>query len=451
MRDRKHFRRRGVLAASVIAVGAVLAPAVAHAAPAGTADSAGVRRNPVHALVLAAHPLLSTEPGGNTADLRALGAMIGDAGVVGLGEATHGSHEFFAMKERVFRYLVEERGFTTFALELSWSAGVRIDDYLRTGRGDARQVAKEALANSPWDREEFVSLIQWMRGHNQRHPDRPVRFMGDDIGAPSVTDDFFGRVTDHVRQHNPEALPRLNELYTGLRPIDDAFAYLRKPLEERQRLAARAQQALELVSGLGNSGGDAWAWVEQHARFIAQTAQFLTIDVTNPASVTASERFRDEVMAQNVIWWQRRTGHKMLLSAHNGHVGYVSSQPQVYPRTQGSLLRDALGRSYRPIGFTFNRGSFLSKDASLNSDWKKFTVGPAERGMNEHTLDRVPHRNYYLDMRTAPASARAWLDIARPTRDFGSSYPAEPGTVALGRAFDVLIHLHEVREARPRT
>ncbi|OUC92534.1 erythromycin esterase family protein [Streptosporangium minutum] len=443
-KDWKRVSRRRLLATAVIVTGAVLAPVTAQAA---LADMPGGKQNPVHALEQAAHPLRSTEPGRNTADLRALGAMIGDAKVVGLGEATHGSHEFFTMKERVFRYLVEEKGFTTFALELSWSAGLQIDDYLQTGRGDARKIAKEALANSPWDRKEFVSLIEWMRDYNRRHPGRTVHFMGDDLGAPTLSDEFFGRVTGYVQKHHPESLPRLNELYTGLRPIDDVFAYLGKPLAERQQLAAKAQQALELISSLKGSGGDEFEWAEQNTRSIAQTAKFLTIDVKDPDSVATLQRFRDQVMAQNITWWQRRSGDKILLSAQNDHVGYAAGDPKMYPKTQGSFLRDALGKEYLPVGFTFNQGSFLSKDAALGGDWKKFTVGAAKPGMNEYTLDKVRYRDYYLDIRNAPAAARAWLDVARPTRNIGTQYPYPLADLAAARSFDVLIHLHDVREA----
>ncbi|MFI9552021.1 erythromycin esterase family protein [Nonomuraea endophytica] len=432
----KRIGRTGLMA--VIAAGAVLAPtaAVAAVTPGGGQD-------PVRALERAAHPLRSTEPGRRTADLRALGAIIGDAKVVGLGEATHGSHEFFAMKERVFRYLVEKKGFRTFALELSWSAGLEIDDYLRTGEGDAREIAKAALENSPWDREEFVSLIEWMRDHNRRNPGSPVRFMGDDVGAPKVSDAFFGRVTGYVERKHPDSLPRLNELYTGLRPIDDAFAYLRKPLAERQRLATQARQALELISGLENADQLA----VQNARSISQTATFLAFDLTDPASLPEAQRFRDQVMAGNTAWWQRRTGGKVLVSAHNTHVAYVAGNSALYPKTQGAYLREELGKGYLPIGFTFDRGSFLATDGRLGSEWKKFTVGTAEHGMNEYTLDRVRHRDYYLDLRTAPAAARAWLDVARPTRSIGIKYPFPPENVALGRSFDVLIHLQDISEA----
>ncbi|MDX2564447.1 erythromycin esterase family protein [Streptomyces sp. TX20-6-3] len=444
---KKRISRPRLLVAVAIAAGAVLTPVAVKAAGVDTVPTARGTQNPVHALERAAHPLRTTEPGGSTADLRALSAMIGDAKVVGLGEATHGSHEFFTMKERVFRHLVEKQGFTTFALELSWSAGLQIDDYLQTGRGDAREIAAQTLANSPWEREEFVSLIKWMRGYNRNHPDRPVHFMGDDIGAPSLNDAFFERVTGYVKRNRPEALPRLNELYTGLRPIDDAFAYLAKPLAERQQLAAKAQQALELISSRRGSGGDSFDWAEQNARSIAQTARFLTLDPADRESLSSLQRFRDEVMAQNVTWWQQHTGDKILVSAQNNHVGYVSDNPELYSKTQGSFLRDTMGKDYLPIGFTFGLGSFLSKDAALGGEWKKFTVGAAEPGRNEHTLDQVRHRDFYLDARLAPAAARTWLSVARPTLNIGTQFPEQPRDTAIAKSFDVLIHLHAVREA----
>ncbi|MFJ2590925.1 erythromycin esterase family protein [Streptomyces sp. NPDC087538] len=449
-RHRKHIGRRVLFAAAAVAAGAVLAPVAVQAATAenaATAGAGGGKQSPVQALEQAAHQLRSTEPGGNTADLRALSAMVGDAKVVGLGEATHGSHEFFTMKERVFRHLVEKKGFTTFALELSWSGGLEVDEYLQTGKGDARKLAKKVFANSPWEREEFLALIEWMRDYNSQHPDRPVHFMGDDIGAPAMDDEFFGRATGYVEENHPDVLPKLNELYTGLRPIDDVFAYLGKPLTERQQLAARAQQALELISGLKGSDGEAFDWAEQNARSIAQTAKFLTMNPADTNSLADFQRFRDEVMAQNVTWWQKKTGGKILLSAHNDHVGYLASNPQVYPKTQGSFLRDTMGRSYLPIGSTFNQGSFLSKEDAVGGEWKKYTVGTAGPGRNEHTLDQVRYRDFYLDLRTAPAAARTWLNVARPTLGVGTQFPVEPRDVALAKSFDVLIHLHEVREA----
>ncbi|MFD3942120.1 erythromycin esterase family protein [Streptomyces sp. NPDC058579] len=445
-------RRRLLSLAGALAATPLAAPAASAAPAAGGTSPASAATNReaavVRSLERAAHPLRSPEPGGRSGDLRALSTMVGEAKVVGLGEATHGSHEFFAMKERVFRHLVEKRGFTTFALEMSWSAGLRIDEYLQGGPGDPRGIARETLAGSPWERSEFVSLIGWMRAYNDRHPDHRVHFMGDDLGAPKLGDHVFERVLSSVRTTRPEALPRLTELYAGLRPFDDIFGYLRKPVAEREENAARAQEALDLIAEDQEGGGDAHAWTVQHARNIAQTFAFATVDLADPASVTAAERLRDQAMADNVLWWHRQTGHKMLLSAHNGHVGYLSTHPDMYPRTQGAVLRDSLGRDYAAIGFSFAGGSFLTKDTSLDGDWRPVTVPAARPGMNEHILDRVAYRDFYLDLRTAPGAARAWLDRARPVHDAGSTFTPDPlPTLALGRAYDILIHFHRVRAA----
>ncbi|MFI2415892.1 erythromycin esterase family protein [Streptomyces sp. NPDC018947] len=444
MVNRKRIGRRGLLA-TVPAITALAVLASAGCQPAAAPASDSKQSTVVSALEKDAKVLRSTEPGGTTTDLRALGTIIGNAKVVGLGEATHGSHEFFAMKERVFRYLVEEKGFSTFALEMSWSAGLTIDEFLQGGEGDARQIAAKTLAASPWEREEFAHLIGWMRDYNTSHPQQKVHFMGDDISAPKAGDLLFARVTDYMRKARPEALQQLNALYAGVRPLDDLYAYMNKPLAERRKNADKAQEALDLVTATKGTGDD-YEWAVQHARNIAQTLAYAAVDVKDPASINTVEHMRDKAMADTVAWWQRRTGDKVLLSAHNGHVGYRSTDPKMTPTPQGTHLRRDLGRDYVSIGFTFARGSFLTKDASFDGDWKKVTVPPATKDMNEYTLDQVHHRDYFLDLRALPSEARAWLNTARPTYDAGTVYK-KGTTLAIGKAYDVLIHLHQVREA----
>ncbi|MFI5531976.1 erythromycin esterase family protein [Kitasatospora sp. NPDC051853] len=449
-RGMRFGRRRLLVAAGAVAVGTGVAVPAVGTPPAAAAPADGGEDRLVRALEHGARPLATAEPGGRSGDLWALAGMIGGAKVVGLGEATHGSHEFFALKERLFRHLVEEKGFTTFALEMSWTSGLRIDSYVRgeTG-GDAVRLVREEFGGSPWERAEFASLIGWMREYNRRRPGRPLRFTGDDIGAPRLGDDVFRRVVGHVRTAAPSAAPRLEALYAPLRPLDDVFSYLGRPVAERRAHAARAAEALELVAGGGAAAGEAGAWAEQHARVIARTFEFLTLDVTDPATVTAAELLRDRTMAENTAWWQRHVGGKVLVSAHNGHVGYLATDTALYPKTQGAFLRDTLGRDYLAIGTTFAGGSFLTKGSSLGSqDWKTVTVPPAAPGSNEHLLDRVRHRDFYLDLRTVPAPARRWLETARPTYEAGSVFRADPlPTLAPGRAYDLLVHLHHVRAA----
>ncbi|EPH42519.1 erythromycin esterase family protein [Streptomyces aurantiacus] len=434
--------RASLVLVTAVGAGALLAPAAAGAEP--RAD------DPVRAIESAAHPLRATGPGGSTKDLRPLGRMVGDAKVVGLGEATHGTHEFFTMKDRLFRHLVKEKGFRTFALEVSWTTGQRFDAYVRGGKGDVRELARRELSKGPWYNEEYIELLTWMRQYNERHPDRQLRFLGNDLNNPEMGTELFDAVTDHVRRHKPELLGRIKALYAPLRKVTDGDAHQGLPLAERARLARQARAAYELVRGLKpERTGAKSAYVLQDARSIMQTADIYAFDTETPEGVRGAMLYRDRIMAENTAWWQRQTGHKVLASAHNAHVGYESRDPN-YPKMQGAFLRDAFGPKYRSIGFTFNRGSFMAT-GTQDQTWKPRTVGAAGRGMNEHTLDKVSYDDYYVDARNAPAAARKWLDKARPTRSIGTAYPDGPYPIRLGATHDILIHLHKTTAAhRPK-
>lgn len=149
-----------------------------------------------------------------------------------------------------------------------------------------------------------------------------------------------------------------------------------------------------------------------------------------------------------MVEWQERTGSKVMLSAHNGHLGYVSADPGHYPKVQGAFLRDRLGAGCVSVGPTFDRGSFNA--TGPDGTVRHWALGPAEPGSNEENHDRVRYRDYLLDLRSVGSPARQWPATARPTRSIGTDYPDGPYDVALAPAHDVLIHLHRVEAARLR-
>jgi erythromycin esterase len=404
----------------------------------------------VAAIERSAHPLRSTDPQGSLRDLNSLGRMVDDAKVVGLGEATHGSRDFFRMKHRVFRYLVEEKGFRSFSLELAWSSGVRLDEYVLEGKGDLRDIAREEFqgAYRIWNNADYLGLIEWMREYNREHPDDPVRFMGNDMGYAGP--ELYARVTGHVAREHPRLLERVTELYRGLAPTTDAGTfgeeYVRLPLAERKERAQRTREVYELLRrqrlAAGTDGRD-HLWMVQHARAIHQMAGGMSFDFDDEAQIAQMMKRRDQVMAENVAWWHRHTGDRVLVSAHNTHVSYQSFDTR-YPKTQGAFLRDASGKDYVSIGFSFHQGAFKAFGTEDNVI-RTYRVGAAKPGSNEHTLDKARQDDYILDLRTAPRPARAWLDTARVTWNIGAGWPdpVEYRT-ALGQAHDVLIHLNDV-------
>jgi erythromycin esterase len=343
----------------------------------------------------------------------------------------------------MFRYLVRHKGFRTFSLEIAWSTGLRLNDYVLHGKGDPAQILLQE--DQVWATTEYIDLLRWMRSYNLRHRDK-VQFMGNDPAY--VGREVFDPVLDYTGRHHPRLLAAYRSIFDRVDPETtdvEAWrdAYLERPLAERRALAGDARAAFLELSRHPRATEE-YVWVRQHAKVIDQTLTLFAVDMSRPEQeVPKAMLHRDRAMAENTAWWHRRTGTKVLLSAHNGHVGYASDNPQFYPKIQGAFLRDLLGSRYVSAGFTFDHGSFNAQDEEER--WKTFTLGPAEPGSNEHTLDRVRYRDFIVDTRRGPA--KEWLMQSRPTRSFGLAYPDEVRSTALGVAYDLVIHLHRTTAA----
>lgn len=126
-------------------------------------------------------PLRSAAPIESVADFRPLGKIIGDAQVVGAGEATHGSKEIFQLKHRLFQYLVREKGFTVLALEANMPNCMALDRYVLTGEGDAVSALKEQEFWT-WTTQEVLEMVKWMRAYNLDPKNaRKLRIVGVDM------------------------------------------------------------------------------------------------------------------------------------------------------------------------------------------------------------------------------------------------------------------------------
>src|SRR6266700_1205944 len=145
-------------------------------------------------------PLATVEAGNGFADLARLRGIIGEARIVSLGEATHGTREFFQLKHRLLELCVCELGFTVFGIEASYPESLRVNDYVLHGTGNPA----EALAGMrfwTWDTQEVLALIEWMRAWNRTH-ERKVKFYGFDMQSPTEAAlgviDYLGRVAPEL-------------------------------------------------------------------------------------------------------------------------------------------------------------------------------------------------------------------------------------------------------------
>jgi erythromycin esterase-like protein len=138
-------------------------------------------------------PLNTIDPSKALSDLAPLGKLLKGVQIVGIGEATHGTSEFCTMKHRMFRYLVEQQGFTVFGLEASMPDCLLMDDYVLTGKGDPK-TAVFAQGFWTWSNQEMLDLILWMRQYNVNPVHKKkLRVMGYDMQSQVGVIKYFGK------------------------------------------------------------------------------------------------------------------------------------------------------------------------------------------------------------------------------------------------------------------
>lgn len=136
-------------------------------------------------------------PGADATDLAPLREVFAGRRVVGLGEATHGTREFFQLKHRLLRFFVEELGVPLFGLEANFSETLAVDRYVRRGEGDP-EAALEGIYFWTWNTEEVLALIGWMRAFNaDRPPEDRVRFYGFDAQFTRGAADAVAWILDY--------------------------------------------------------------------------------------------------------------------------------------------------------------------------------------------------------------------------------------------------------------
>ncbi|WP_327151203.1 erythromycin esterase family protein [Nocardia sp. NBC_01329] len=313
-------------------------------------------------VVRAARPLVTVQPSAPRDDLRPLVTMVGDASVVGYGAGTRGAHEVFALQDRIARLLVGEAGFRVIALDQDWTLGLRLDAFVRTGVGDPREIlaAAEAFAAT----EEVLALVRWARVFNRDHPADPVRVVG--VSPHAVDHRAYDTVVEYVREVAADRIAELEDLYLDARPGEDIDAHVDRfrGLPHRAGLVERVRAAYRLVADVA-AAHDEPGWVVQAARVVVQFHELHDHD--NRPEDPFNMAYYEAAFAENVEWWHRHTGRKVLFwssSSHTANARYrgFPPNPADVSRNAGSYLRERLGTSYKSIGITFHSGDLATFD-----------------------------------------------------------------------------------------
>ena len=187
-------------------------------------------------------PLNNTNPDSALDDLFPFQRVIGDAQIVAMGEATHGTREFFQLKHRMLEFLVEKMGFTVFAIEGNWPESLAINDYVLNGNGDPA----EALAGMyfwTWDSQEVLGMIRWMRRFNQNPAHvKKLKFLGFDMQTARVA---VANVERYLRKVDPDEARIAAKILAPLSDAGSEKEYSRRPPALRRATAVGIKLLLD--------------------------------------------------------------------------------------------------------------------------------------------------------------------------------------------------------------
>jgi erythromycin esterase len=344
-------------------------------------------------------------------------SMIGKKRAVLLGEASHGTEEYYTWRARISKRLIAEKDFRFIAVEGDWGAAMAVNRYVKHMDGSA-ETAREALDSFTrwptwlWNNQAILELAEWMREHNANLPeDRRVGFYGIDVYGMSES---LEKVPRHVARLNDAAADQVNEKYNCFRAYaDDVRRYL-----FRVQAGRSCEQEIASVVQLLRENHDEWSAQDRAAYFHAKQ---------NALVVKNAERHYRTMIYRDHQSWNARARHfhltlerlldlygessRGIVWAHNTHIGDARATPMAMQRQVniGQLARESLGReNIALIGFSTYRGEVVA-GAQWEAPRQIMPVARARAGSLEHLLMRVREEPFLFivdDVRNVPGIDR---------------------------------------------
>jgi len=399
--------------------------------------------------------------------------LVGDAHLVLIGGASHGTSEFYAARAHMTRRLIEERGFCAVAAEADWPDAYRVNRYVRGDNADA--TADEALRGFErfppwmWRNTDVLDFVTWQREHNDR--------LG---GSQMSRTGFYGldlyslyrsvhEVISYLDRVDPQAAARARERYACFDHFigDDAqvygFAAAYGAGEQCERavveqLVDLQRHAAEYARRDGLIAEDELFYAEQNARTVQAAEEYYRTMFSGRVS---SWNLRDRHMAATLealvghLTQQLGTPAKIVVWAHNSHLGDVRATENAAggELNIGQLVRERHPGDCRIVGFTTYTGTVTAADGWEGPAERKW-VRPALPDSVEELMHDVGEKEFMLRFDAAPRSAEA-LRSARLQRAIGVVYRPETERdshyfrARAADQFDSVIHIDETRATEP--
>jgi erythromycin esterase-like protein/predicted phosphoribosyltransferase len=407
--------------------------------------------------------------GGGSRDYDALLAGIGDARIVMLGEASHGTHEFYRERALITRRLIEEKGFTAVAVEADWPDAYRVNRYVRGAGTD--EDAMDALAGFGrfptwmWRNAEVLDFIGWLRAHNDTQPaDRRAGFYGLDLYSLRTSIEAVLAYLDKV---DPEAARRARMRYACFDQFGDemqaygyAAAFGLTSTCEREvvaELLALQRRRADYASRDGRVAADDFFFASQNARLVRNAEEYYRAMFRGRVE---SWNLRDQHMSETVrellaFLDRLRPGARLVLWAHNSHLGdaRATDMGQMGELNVGQLVRDHYGAAAVNVGFTTYTGT-VTAASEWDAPAERKHVRPALAGSYEKLFHDAGIPRFMLPLRGDPVLASA-LEGPHLERAIGVIYLPQTERQShyfharLPQQFDFVIHIDETRAVEP--
>lgn len=396
---------------------------------------------------------------------------IGDTRFVLIGEASHGTHDFYATRAQITRRLILEKGFTAVAVEADWPDAARTNRFA-VGFSDD-QTAEQALNGFKrfpqwmWRNRDVLDFVRWLRAYNQSLPDHQPKaaFYGMDLYSLYSS---MAAVLNYLDNVDRDAAARARHRYACFEQFaEDPQVYgyaanidLDRSCEDQvvQQLIELRQNAADYARRDGQPAEDAYFYAEQNAKLVKNAEEYYRAMFRgNVSSWNLRDRHMADTLTSLVNFLDRRhPPTKVVVWAHNSHLGDARATEMGFAGelNVGQLLRERYGPDNTfLIGFTTHTGTVTAA-----SQWD----GPAEQKRVlpslDHSYERLFHEMQlpqFLILLRQPGPAVDILNQPRLERAIGVIYRPETERIShyfqaiLPEQFDAVIHIDETRAVEP--
>jgi erythromycin esterase-like protein len=403
-----------------------------------------------------------------TAGLHPLIEAVGNARLVLIGEATHGTHEFYRTRAEITRQLIAHHGFNIVAVEADWPDAYRVNRWVR---GASEESSPEATLDDftrfprwMWRNVDVVDFVRWLREHNAARPvNERTGFYGLDLYSLHRSMDA---VLTYLKKVDPEAAKRARYRYSCFEMFgEDPQAYghassfgLSKTCEDEvtSQLVELRRQALEYASRDGRIAADEYFFAEQNARLVRNAETYYRAMFGGRAE---SWNVRDRHMMQTLEALLQYLGQpeqksRAVVWAHNSHLGDARAT-EMADRGElnlGQLVRERFGQEAWLVGFTTHTGTVTAVN-----DWddpaERRRVRPSLNGSYERLFHEVGLDRFLLLLREG--AARDVLRQPRLERAIGVIYRPQSERLShyfharLSDQFDAVFHIDQTSALDP--